>query len=127
MKYHSKSCYRRFQRDVEKKRTSNPPHEAKSACKHGTARSEDNCHVKRRSKRIKLTPTTINVYIICGSAVKTIKQKKVHKLVRVSEKPMAEKLLNVAKLLKGCVYIQTVSVCGPEDVLAAEFEYHTCC
>ena len=81
MKYHSKSCYRRFQRDVEKKRTSSPPDEAKSACKPGTSTSEDNCHIQRRSKRIKLTSTTINVCIICGSAVKTIKQKKVHKLL----------------------------------------------
>lgn len=127
MKYHSKSCYRRFQRYVEKKRTSSPPDEAKSACKPGTSTSEDNCHVQRRSKRIKLTPTTINVCIICGSAVKTIKQKKVHKLLRVSEKPMAQKLLNAAKLLKDRVYIQTLSMCGTEDVLAAEFEYHTCC
>ena len=49
MKYHSKSCYRRFQRDVEKKRTSSPPDEEKSACKPGTSMSEDNCHVHRRS------------------------------------------------------------------------------
>ena len=40
---------------------------------------------------------------------------------------MAQKLLNAGKLLKDRVYIQTVSMCGPEDVLAAEFEYHTCC
>ena len=40
---------------------------------------------------------------------------------------MAQKLLNAAKLLKDHVYIQTVSMCGPVDVLAAEFEYHTCC
>ena len=40
---------------------------------------------------------------------------------------MAQELLNAAKLLKHCVYIQTVSMCGPADVLAAEFEYHTWC
>ena len=40
---------------------------------------------------------------------------------------MAQKLLNAAKLLKDHVYIQTLSICGTEDVLAAEFKYHTCC
>ena len=52
------------------------------------------------------------------------KAKKVRKLLRVSEKTVAQKLLNAAK---DHVYIQTVSMCGPEDVLAAEFEYHTRC
>ncbi len=56
-----------------------------------------------------------------------MKQRKVHKLLRVSEKSMAQKLLNASKLLKDRVYIQTVSMCGPEDVLAAEFQYHSCC
>ena len=40
---------------------------------------------------------------------------------------MAQKLLNAGKLLKDRVYIQTASMCGPEDVLAAEVKYHTCC
>ncbi len=40
---------------------------------------------------------------------------------------MAQKLLNAAKLLQDRVYILTVSMCGPEDVLAAEFQYHNCC
>ena len=77
MKYHSKSCYRRFQRDMEKEKTNNRANQAPSACEQGMSTSEENCDVERRSKRIKLTPQTVNVCIICGSAVKTIKQKKI--------------------------------------------------
>ena len=49
--------------------------------------------------------------IFCGSDCKTVKQKKIHKLFRICEKPMAQKLLNVAMLFKDHVYIQTVVMC----------------
>ena len=63
-------------RDVEKERANNRANQAPSACEPGTPKSEENCYVQRRSKRIKLTPKTVNVCIICGSAIRTTNKKK---------------------------------------------------
>jgi hypothetical protein len=46
MKYHCNPCYRNFQRDIEKKTTSNPVGQTKSAYLPGTSPSEDNYHVQ---------------------------------------------------------------------------------
>ena len=58
----------------------------------------------RRTKRLKANETK-RVYVIFGSHRKTIKQQKIHKLLRICEKPIAQKLLNAAKLFQGRVYI----------------------
>lgn len=81
---------------------------------------------ERRSKRFKSSLTT-NVCIICGLACKTVKQKKIHKLFRICEKPMAQKLLNAAMLFKDHVYTETAAMRDVDDVFAADILYHDHC
>ncbi|CAB3989606.1 Hypothetical predicted protein [Paramuricea clavata] len=81
---------------------------------------------KRRSKRFK-SSSFINICVICGSDCKTVKQKKIHKLLRVCEKLMAQKLLNTAIFFKDCVYTATAAMYEPEDVFAADLYYHSYC
>jgi len=45
-------------------------------------------------------------------------------LLRICEKPIAQKLLNVALLFKDHVYPQTVVMCEVYDVFAADMQYH---
>jgi hypothetical protein len=47
---------------------------------------------------------------------KTVKQKKIHKLFRVSEKQRAQKLLNAARFFKDCVCTKTAVMHEPKDV-----------
>ncbi|CAB3982221.1 Hypothetical predicted protein [Paramuricea clavata] len=67
------------------------------------------------------------VYVICGSDCKTVKQQKVHNLLRICEKQIAQKLLNAAKLLQDHVYTETAVMCGTEDVFAVDIYYHSYC
>ena len=80
----------------------------------------------QRRKRLK-TNDMRRVCVICGSDCKTVKQQKVHKLQRICEKQIAQKLLNVAKLLQDRVYTETAAMCGPDDVFAADIYYHSYC
>ena len=77
------------------------------------------------TKRIK--PTSTKVYVICGSEVKTVKQQKVHKLLRVCEKQRVQELLNAARLFQDWVHLETGAMEGPDDVFAAEIFYHRYC
>ena len=95
IKYHSSSCYRSFQRDVEKKRKPDLVIESEareSAISMNSSTSED----QRRSKSFK-SSSADNFCVICGLSCKTVKQKKIHKLLRICEKQKAQKLLNAAK------------------------------
>ena len=121
MKYHSSTCYKKFQRDMEKKRKE----ESNDVQLSLTVDYVENDNDQRR-KRLK-TNETKQVCVICGSDRKTIKQQKVHKLLRICEKPIAQKLLNAAKLFQDRVYTETASMCGPEDVFAADIYYHSYC
>jgi ribosomal protein S14 len=80
----------------------------------------------QRRKRLK-TNDMKRVCVICGSDRKTVRQQKVHKLLRICEKQIAQKLLNAAKLLQDRVYTETAAMCGPEDVFAADIYYHSYC
>lgn len=64
---------------------------------------------------------------MCGLAYKTAKQKKIHKLFRICEKPMAQKLLNAAMLFKNHVYTETAKMCEVDDNFAAYILYHDHC
>ena len=124
MKYHGASCYKKFQRDMGKKRKSRAVSESSSeTCQHFSNTAED--EVNTRTKRIK--PTFTKVCVICGSEVKTVKQEKVHKLLRVCEKQRAQKLLNAARLFQDRVHLETGAMEGPDDVFAADIFYHKYC
>jgi len=81
---------------------------------------------EQRYKRFKSNVTT-NVCIICGADCKTVKQKKIHTLFRICEKPMAQKLRNAAMLFKDHVYTETEAMCEVDDVFVADIRYHDCC
>ena len=66
-----------------------------------------------RSKRF--NPATSSVCIICGSDRVTVKWKTAHKLYRICEKPIAQKLLNAAMLFKDEVYTEIASMSGVGD------------
>jgi hypothetical protein len=122
IKYHTKSCYRTFQRDMAKADHTTQPLEQSEP----SQQRPINDPTERRSRRFK-TRVTTNVCIFCGSDCKTVKQKKIHKLFRICEKPMAQKLLNAAMLFKDHVYTQTVVMCEADDVFAADIQYHDPC
>ena len=67
------------------------------------------------------------VCFFCGADRKTVKQKIVHTLYRICEKPMAQKLLNAAILFKDYVYTETAVMSGVDDVFAADILYHDYC
>ena len=122
MKYHASSCYRNFQRDMAKTDSISQPSEQ--------TKSSQQCPIEciatsePRSKRFK--PSTA-VCIICGSDRTTVKWKTVHTLYRISEKPMAQKLLNVAMLFKDRVYTETAAMRDVGDVFAADILYDDHC
>ncbi len=68
-----------------------------------------------------------DICVICGSTRKTVKQTKIHKLLRICEKHMAQKLLNASKLFKDRVYTETVAMREPEDVFTADLYYQSYC
>ena len=51
----------------------------------------------QRRKRLKMNDMK-RVCVICGSDRKTVKQQKIHRLLRICEKQIVQKLLNAAKL-----------------------------
>ena len=104
IKYHGASCYKNFQRDMGKKRKSQAVSESSSeTCQHVKNTAED--ELNTCAKRIK--PTSTKVCVICGSEVKTVKQQKIHKLLRVCKKQRAQKLLNAARLFQDRVHRET--------------------
>ena len=121
IKYHSSTCYKKFQRDMEKKRKE----ERYDVGPSSTVDDAENDNHQNR-KRLK-THDMKRVCVICGSDRKTIKQQKVHKLLRICENQIAQKLLNAAKLFQDRVYTETAAMCGPEDVFAADIYYHSHC
>ena len=126
MKYHSSTCYKKFQRDMEKlkkrKQESNDD-DVEPDVTVDSVLEDDN---DNRRKRLKANEIK-RVCVICGSDRKTVKQQKVHKLSRICEKQIAQKLLNAAKLFQDRVYTETAAMCGPEDVFAADIYYHSYC
>ena len=124
IKYHASSCYRSFRRDVTKTvSTLAQPEQSESP---EQAQGLGNDPTEQRCKRFKPSEA-INVCIFCGADRKTVKQKKIHTLYRVCEKPMAQKLLNAAMLFKDQVYTETAAMCDVNDVLAADILYHDYC
>lgn len=119
IKYHSSTCYKKFQRDMEKKR------KQESSNVQTSLTVDDAGNNEQQRKRLKMN--TKQVCVICGSDCKTVKQQKVHKLLRICETQIAQKLLNAAKLLQDCVYTATAAMCGPDDVFAADIYYHSYC
>ena len=87
---------------------------------HPLEQAEPSQHVsERRSKRFKPSVSS-NVCIFCGADRITVRQKTVHTLYRVSEKPMAQKLLNAGVLFRDRVYTETAAMCDVGDVFAAD-------
>ena len=124
IKYHASSCYRSFQRDVTKTvSTLAQPEQSESP---EQAQGLGNDPTEQRCKRFKPSEA-INVCIFCGADRKTVKQKKIHTLYRVCEKPMAQKLLNAAMLFKDQVYTETAAMSDVNDVFAADILYHDYC
>jgi hypothetical protein len=121
MKYNSSTCYKKFQRDMEKKRKQESNNVEPSVAIDHAENDNDQCR-----KRLKINDRR-QVCVICGSDCKTVKQQKVHKLLRICEKQITQKLLNAAKLLQDRVYTETTAMCGPEDVFAADIYYHSYC
>lgn len=117
IKYHSSTCYKKFQRDMEKKR------KQESSNVQTSLTVDDAGNNEQQRKRLKMN--TKPVCVICGSDCKTVKQQKVHKLLRICETQIAQKLLNAAKLLQDRVYTATAAMCGPDDVFAADIYYHS--
>ena len=112
MKYHASSCFRNFQRDMAKMHSISQLLERVKPSQHCPV--ECTTKLEPRSKRFK--PCT-SVCIICGSDRTTVRRKTVHTLYRISEKAMAQKLLNVAMLFKDCVYTETAAMHDVGDVL----------
>ena len=107
-----------------KKRKSQAVAESSSeTCQHVNNTAED--ELNTRTKKIK--PTSTKVCVICGSGVKTVKQQKIHKLLRVCEKYRAQKLLNTARLFQDRAHRETGEMDGPDDVFAADIFYHKYC
>lgn len=123
MKYHTSSCYRNFLRDIAKTVPLVQPLEQPEACQ--VLEEPMDRTSEPRSKRFK--PATSSVCIICGSERATVKRKTVHKLYRICEKPMAQKLLNAARLFKDRVYTEIAAMSGVGDVFAADVQYHDHC
>ena len=137
MKYHASSCYRRFQLDMGKiVSLVQPSVELSDSLQQGQEPTdtneqpephqplEDSCG--QRSKRFKPNEAK-KICIFCATECKTIKQKKVHTLYRICEKPMAQKLLNAAMLFKDRVYTETAGMSGVDAVFAADMFYHDYC
>lgn len=124
MKYHTSSCYKIFLRLMGKTDTLVQPFEQPEA----SQESEEPTDLiyEPRSKRFK-PGATCNVCIICGSDRITVKRKTIHKLYRICEKSMAQKLLNAAMLFKDRVYTETAAMSGVGDVFAADVQYHNHC
>ena len=108
MKYHTSTCYRSFQRDMAKPESIPQPFQEPP--QHGPIDDTP----ERRSKRFKPSETKI-VCIFCGADRKTVNWKKMHKMYRICEKPMAQKLLNATMLFKDHVYTETAAMCDVED------------
>lgn len=123
MKYHTSSCYRQFQRDMETegyraKSITHPLEQSQSSQQETSNNTSERC-----SKRFK-SSVTKNVSIICGADIKTVQQKKIHTLYRICEKPMAQKLLNAGMLFKDHIYTETAAMTSVDDVFAADVMYH---
>ncbi|KAI4823606.1 hypothetical protein KUCAC02_012184 [Chaenocephalus aceratus] len=114
MKYHTSSCYRSFQRDMAKTDSITQPLEQSEPSQQGPVNDTS----ERHSKRFKSSVTT-DVCIFCGSDCKTFKQKKIHTLFRICERPMTQKLLHVAMLFKVHAYTETAAMCKLDDVFAS--------
>ena len=110
---------------MEKKRKTPDPVN-QSDTREPTSMDSSTSEHERRSKRFK-SSSVFNVCVICGSDCRTVKRKKVHKLLRVCEKQRAQKLLNAAKFFKDRVYTATAAMHEPEDVFAADIYYHSYC
>jgi fructose-1-phosphate kinase PfkB-like protein len=77
----------------------------------------DDAENDKDQHRKRLKPNNMKqVCVICGSDCKAVKQQKVHNLLRICEKQIAQKLLNAGKLLQDRVYTETAAMCGPEDL-----------
>ena len=116
MKYHNSSCYRLFQFDMKKTGSITQPSEQPEPSQQQVS---IDAPFERRSKR-KKSSVTKHVCIICGAATTTVKQKKIHKLFRICEKPMAQKLLNAAMLFQDHVYTETSTMSEVGHVFAAD-------
>ena len=140
MKYHASSCYRHFQLDLSKiaslaqssvqlsesLQQAQEPTEQCEPSELPQHAHEPSVSCEQRSKRFRPSETK-NVCIFCGADRKTVKQKIVHTLYRICEKPMAQKLLNAAMLFKDHVYTETAIMSGVDDVFAADILYHDYC
>ena len=124
MKYHRTSCYRSFQRDMTSSNTYSRNETLEESSPFLQVTHSD--IFDRCSKRLKCGVIR-NVCIFCGSNCKTIRQKKIHKLFRICEKSMAQKLLNAAMLFKDHVYTETAAMHEVNDVFAADILYHDHC
>ena len=133
MKYHASSCYRHFQLDMSKivslAQSSvqlQQAQEPTEQCELPQHVQEPSISCEQRSKRFRPSETK-NVCIFCGADRKKVKQKVVHTLYRICEKPIAQKLLNAAMLFKDHVYTETAVMSGVDDVFAADILYHDYC
>ncbi len=115
-KYHASFCYRNFQREMARFDivTSHPLEQAE------LSQQEPGIDVsERRSKRFKPNVPS-NICIFCSADRITVRQKTIHTLYKVSEKPMAQKLLNAGVLFRDHVYTETAAMCDVGDVFAAD-------
>ena len=123
LKYHSSSCYRNFHREMARFNivTSCPLEQAEPS------QQEPNIDVSEQCSKGFKPSVSSNVCIFCSADCITVRQKTIHTLYRVSEKPMAQKLLNAGVLFRDRVYTETARMCDVGDVFAADILYHDNC
>ena len=96
-KYHASSCYRHFHRKMAS-------FDIVTSHQEEPFQQEPSIHVSERCSKIFKPSIPSNVCIFCSADRITVRWKTIHTLYRVSEKLMAQKVLNAGILFRNHVY-----------------------